>query len=206
MTSNHRIRAVIWDMGGVILRTEDPAPRLRLAQRLGIARADLERIVFESESAQLAQRGLITAEAHWLNLARQLNLPPEELEAFERAFWSGDRVDQKLVQYIRSLRPRHQTALLSNAWSSTRRLLGSYPEPFLDVFDEVIFSAEVKLAKPDPEIYHLMLNRLGVPAHQAVFVDDFVENVEGARAAGLHAILFKSASQTVDALKPLLES
>lgn len=206
MADNHHIRAVIWDMGGVILRTVNPTPRTQLAQRLGVTRAELEQIVFESESAHQALRGQHTEEQHWQNMARHFNLPQEEMVAFQRDFWGGDREDRALVQYIQSLRSLYRVGLLSNAWSGVKALALSLGYTFLDAFDEVVFSAEVKMAKPDPAIYRLMLGRLGVMPQQAVFIDDFQENVEGARAVGLHAIRFKEPAQALAELKQVLRS
>jgi HAD superfamily hydrolase (TIGR01509 family) len=68
----------------------------------------------------------------------------------------------------------------------------------------VIISAEVGLAKPDPRIYQLALERLGVDPPEAVFVDDFLRNVEAARAAGLHAVHFKGPEQARAELEQLL--
>ena len=76
------------------------------------------------------------------------------------------------------------------AWSDARdmfsRLFG------LDqAFDLLIISAEEGLTKPDPRVYHLAAERLGIQPHEAIFVDDFIENVEGARAVGMHAIHYQ---------------
>ena len=69
------------------------------------------------------------------------------------------------------------------------------------MFDVTIFSAEVGLVKPDARIYRLTLEKLGVEPEEAVFVDDFIENVEGAQAVGMKAIHFKSSQQAQQALK-----
>jgi epoxide hydrolase-like predicted phosphatase len=85
--------------------------------------------------------------------------------------------------------------LLSNAMPEARAsLLERFPH-FYDMFDVVIFSAEVNLAKPDPRIYQLALTELDVRAEDAVFVDDFIENVEAARALGIHGVHFKNSQQ-----------
>jgi epoxide hydrolase-like predicted phosphatase len=65
----------------------------------------------------------------------------------------------------------------------------------LDVFDVVIFSAEVRLAKPDPRIYQLMLDKLGVQAAEAIFIDDFQENIDAAQALGIHGVHFENSLQ-----------
>jgi epoxide hydrolase-like predicted phosphatase len=93
--------------------------------------------------------------------------------------------------------------LLSNAFPEARgNLTKSYPKMF-DMFDVTIFSGEVGMAKPDARIYHLVLNQLGVEPQEAVFVDDFIENVESARREGLRAIHFKNSQQAQAQLREL---
>jgi HAD superfamily hydrolase (TIGR01509 family) len=75
-----------------------------------------------------------------------------------------------------------------------------------DAFDQLIISAEIGLVKPDLVIYQWMLAELGLEPSQAVFVDDFQHNVQGAQAAGLHAIHFRTPDQALGELQILLES
>jgi epoxide hydrolase-like predicted phosphatase len=196
------IRAVIFDMGGVLLRTENLTSRTNLARKFSLTRKELENIVFQSPESLQAELGEFSGEQHWLNMAKRLKFPPQEVDEFQRAYWEGDRSDSELEGYIRKLRPRYRTGLLSNAWHGTReKVVRLYT--FLTAFDVVIFSADVHLRKPDPRIFHLMIARLGVKAHEAVFVDDFLENLEGAQAVGLKTILFKSREETILALKEM---
>src|SRR5919199_141386 len=119
-----RIRAVIFDLGGVIIRTEDFTPRTTLAQRLGMSRAELEQIVFGGgERGIRAALGEISDEELWRQVAQALKVPADEIRQVQREFWGGDRLDTALVEFIRGLRPRYRTALLSNAWSGLRRAL-----------------------------------------------------------------------------------
>jgi epoxide hydrolase-like predicted phosphatase len=202
--NNRNIKAIIWDMGGVILRTEDPAPREALAKSLGTSRERLEWLVFVSPSANLATIGEISVQDHFKEVARILSLDQAGLEKFIFEFWLGDRVDQTLLEEIRSLRKDYKIAMLSNAWDNTRQVLTT-DFPCLDAFDLAIFSAEVKLAKPQPEIYHLMLNRLGVKPEEAVFIDDFTENVAAAVELGIHGIRFRSRDQALTEVKEILD-
>jgi len=197
------IRAVIFDLGGVLLRTEDPTPRRELAARLGLTREQIYYHVFDSPSARQATLGQITTGEHWESVRRAMGLTQEEFASVRQAFWGGDRLDAELVDYIRSLRPRYKTALLSNAWDDLREVLTERLK-VADAFDELVISAEVGIAKPDPRIYYMALERLGVPAGEAVFVDDFMENIEAARALGLHTVHFRSPEQARDELGILL--
>lgn len=199
------IRAVIFDLGGVLVRTDNRAPRERLAARLNMTYEELSALVFDSETAVQATLGEISSTSHWQALQAALGLSEEEIRAMPGEFWGGDILDRALVDYLRSLRPKYKTALLSNAWDDLRAAL-EQEWSIKDAFDEVIISAEVGLAKPDPRIFHLALERLGVSPAQAVFVDDFSHNVEGARALGMQAIHFQSSEQARAALDALLEA
>lgn len=197
------IHAIIFDLGGVLVRTEDRTPRTRLAERYGMTYPELDELVFNHETADLAATGQIPVAQHWENVVRLLNLPIEESAKIQEVFWGGDRLDTALVAYIRSLRPRYKTGLLSNAWDDLRQELETKYQ-ILDAFDVVIISAEVGLVKPDPRIYRLAAERLGVAPAESVFIDDFPVNVEAARAAGLHAIRFQNTPQAIADLEALL--
>ena len=196
------IRAVFFDLGGVILRTEYQAPREHLAERLNMEYEDLVRLVFESETSRKASVGAISEEAHWEAVARRLNRP-QEIEAIRAEFFAGDVLDRGLVNFIRSLRPRWKTGVISNAWSGMRAYITA--QKFDDAFDGLVMSAEVGVAKPKAEIYLLALEQLGVSPGEAVFVDDFDENVEGARVVGMSAIHFRDPESALAELKNLLK-
>jgi epoxide hydrolase-like predicted phosphatase len=199
------IRAVIWDVGGVLVRTENQAPRQGLAQRFGLTRAELNALVFDSEVAIRATLGEIPEDRIWQMVAQQLNIPGNEMPLFIDQFWAGDCFDRELYDFIASLRLKYKTGLLSNAWSWARQNLDQRFH-ILDIFDVLIFSAEVKLAKPDPCIYHYVLEKLGVSAPEAIFVDDVPENITAAKEVGLHAMLFENSLQARQDVTQLLSA
>ncbi len=187
------VRAVLFDVGGVIVRTEYQAPREHLAERLNMTYEDLVHLVFESETSRQASMGKITTEAHWAALAKRLSRPANETKALREEFFAGDILDRGLVDYIRSLRPRLKTGVVSNAWPDSREyLVRNHVD---EVFDVLVISAEVGMMKPDPHIYELALQQLGVPAEETAFVDDTRVNVEAASRMGIRGILFENAKQ-----------
>jgi glucose-1-phosphatase len=196
------IRAIFFDMGGVILRTEYQSPRQHMAERLGMDYEDLVEAVFESETSQQASIGLISEEEHWAAVARQLHLPESQFEAIRDEFFAGDIIDIDLLDYMRSLRGKIKVGLISNAWSGLRPYILKHK--FEDAFDALIISAEVGVVKPDARIYQIALDRVGVTAPEAVFVDDFLMNVEAARAVGMNAIHFTQPELALKELKQLL--
>lgn len=200
MKTDHAARAVIWDMGGVLVRNMAPEPRQRLAKKYGLTEPLLEDLVFANPVSAKASVGEAGVDELWNFVAQELHIDPKEMPAFEAAFWSSDRMDEDLVDFVRSLHASYKTGLLSNAFSDTRASLNARFPRLLPIFDVSIFSAEVGLVKPDPRFYEMMLEKLGVKADESVFVDDFIENVEGARAVGMKAVHFKNAQQARQAV------
>ena len=200
-----KIEALIWDMGGVLLRTDDPEPRTQLAHKYGMTRFELEDLVFNGSTGYQAQAGQVCEAIHWKHVMEQLGLELEHANDFLEKFFAGDRLDYRMVEYIRTLKATHRIGLLSNAFLSTRRVVSELYR-IMDAFHVSIFSAEVGLSKPDPQIYHLALQRIGVNASQAVFIDDLEANIEAACRIGLHVVHFINPEQTRLALKAFINS
>lgn len=196
------IQAVYFDLGGVIVRTEHPEPRTRLAESLGMSYADIDKLVFENESSKQASLGLITETRHWQNVASSLNQPDSGIDRLRSEFFAGDRVDLELVGLMRSLHLFIKIGLISNAWSELRAWIEA--QNFADAFDDMVISAEVGFAKPDPRIYQAALQNLQVLPEESVFLDDMPRNVEAARKIGMHAIHFVQPDQAIAELKTLL--
>ena len=196
------IQALIFDFGSVLVQMGDDAPRRALAERLGLPLKELYRLIFDSDTASRAMVGELTIEQHWQAVGAALGVVPDELPAVRAQFWSTDQVNTELVDYIRTLRPKYKVGLLSNAWNDLRQVM-QQRFGFDGLFDELIISAEVGLAKPDPRIFHLAVARLGVPPAQAVFVDDVLANAEAARAVGLQAIHYRNNPQLFEELEAL---
>jgi epoxide hydrolase-like predicted phosphatase len=183
------IQAIIFDVGGVLVRTADYSHRRNLEKRLGLAEWESEKIVFNSEKGRHAQRGKVTNDHLWETVAAQLSLSSNALAQFKREFWGGDVLDEEMVDLIRQLKSRYQTAIISNATDSLRETLQT-TYPIADAFDLIVVSAEEKVMKPDPEIYQRTLDRLGREAAESVFIDDFAENIAAARELGMNVIHF----------------
>jgi epoxide hydrolase-like predicted phosphatase len=197
------IRAVYFDLGGVIVRTEHQAPRERLAERLNMNYEDINNLVFESETARKASVGAITVEEHWASVTRRLGRPLSEADIIRAEFFAGDVLDRDLLGFIRSLRPRYKTGVISNAWPDLRDYI--IESNFDDAFDTLVISAEVGVMKPEAKIYRLALKQLGVAAGEAAFVDDAPANVEAARTLGMQGILFRDPEQALTELKEILK-
>jgi len=199
------IQTVIFDLGGVLVRTENKDPRRILAERHGLTYQDLSALVYGCESAELATRGAITAKEHKETVLRELGIPPGTFDEFGEEFWGGDSLDRVLVEFIRSLQGEYRTVLLSNAWDDLRPLLINLWK--IDgIFDDIFISGEIKLAKPDPKIFQYVINALDADPTTLIFVDDFFENIEAAQETGINAIHFQSREQALIELAEYLDS
>ncbi|MBK8783500.1 MAG: HAD family phosphatase [Anaerolineales bacterium] len=197
------IRAVFFDFGGVIQRTEFQAPRQHLGERFRMDYEDIDKLVFGSESARRASVGEITEDAHWANVLIRLKRPAAELKTIEGEFFGGDVIDRDLVELIRSLRGKFHVGLISNAWSGMRAFLER--EMLIELFDTVVISAEVRVMKPEAKIYSIALEQAGVKAEEAVFVDDVQANIDACQNIGMKGVLFRDPQKAKDELRKLLK-
>jgi epoxide hydrolase-like predicted phosphatase len=109
--------------------------------------------------------------------------------------------DGEMVAAVRRARAAGvRTGLLSNSMGSGRYDRDAFPE----LFDGVVISGEVGLHKPQPEIFRLGAESIGLPPEDCVFVDDLRENCQGAEAVGMTAILHRGARSTLPKLEALL--
>ena len=118
----------------------------------------------------------------------------------ERLF-AGIVADDAMVEAVKKVKASGTpVGLISNSWGGT-----SYDRVATDeLFDAMVISGEVGLNKPEPEIFRLGAEKLGVRPEDCVFVDDLRENCEGAEAVGMTAILHRGAEGTLPELERLL--
>jgi putative hydrolase of the HAD superfamily len=145
------------------------------------------------------EKGELTAVEFSQKFAPLLGVSPDNL--VERLF-GGIGPDEPMLEAVRRARRAGiKTGLISNSWGD-----GLAYEPALleELFDAVVISGDVGLHKPQPEIFHLGAERIGVAPEDCVFVDDLRENCEGAEAVGMKAILHRGAEGTLPQLEELL--
>ena len=164
---------------------------------------DLEELAFAGPSSIKASVGEISDKEHWAEVTKRLRLPASETESIRTEFFAGDVVDRKIVEYLRSLKQHYHVGLISNAWPDLRDYIISLK--FEDAFHHMIISGEVGVMKPEARIYQIALEQAGVSPNEAVFVDDFYENIEGCRAVGMHGIHLRDPQAAMTELKKLLD-
>lgn len=199
------IRAIVFDIGGVILRTDDRSSRQALEKYYGLVPGELDQIVFDSPAARASTIGKKNEDAIWQDVAKRLSLTAEVIKKFKEGFWAGDRIDQTLISFLKDRRPEYITALLSNAWKNARATLASkYGITEGATVDHILISSELGVAKPDPEIYKILSETVNCEFSEILFVDDFIENINSARNLGIHSIHYKIGMNLVNKIESYL--
>jgi epoxide hydrolase-like predicted phosphatase len=151
--------------------------------------------LYASEAWEEAKRGHITRDAFWQERLGALDLfTEEERTAFKQRLYRNRGIRPEMAALLRTLHGRIRLAVLSN---TPRRDLARYlaERRGLDgLFEAVISSAAVGLAKPEPAIFRLALDRLGLQPHEVLFVDDLARNTQAAETLGIPSIVFTSVA------------
>lgn len=209
MSGEDGFRGLIVDWGGVLttsLRESfaafcqregiDPE-RLRDLLKTSYRDGDPESIIV------LVETGRIPVEEFNTQLAAVFSEAigrPIEAEGLVDRMTDGLKLEHRVIDAVRGVRAAGiRTALLSNSWG-----LKHYPQDLLrELFDQVVISGDVGMRKPDPDIFRLAADRLGLPPEACVFVDDFFVNVEQAEKVGMRGVLHEDAERTVAKLEAL---
>ncbi len=183
------IRGLIFDFGGVLWDMRWDLTR-ELERAHGLRDHAIVETLYAGDTWRQVEVGAGDRE-RWLSDAHaQLEsiagraLPPLHQHWRERQHLIAPNID-----LIRALRPPYRTAVLSNADSTLPQRLRDIG--IAGLFDAVVCSAEVGMAKPDARIYALAAERLGLPPAACVFIDDLESNVAAARAAGMAGVCFR---------------
>jgi len=198
-----QIKAVIWDLAGVVLHTVKGTFNTLLAERLDAPLAEIERLMLSKEN-ELWDIAEIDDDTYYTFLLKELKMPMEKKAVLRKFVVDDFYIDQDMLAYIKDLRGSVTTMLLTNFPAHVHDYLKT--DWIVDgAFDHMIASCDVKLIKPDPAIYTLALDRLGYQAEECVFIDDREVNVNAALKLGIKGIVFQSKSQTMRDLNALLQ-
>jgi putative hydrolase of the HAD superfamily len=189
------LRAVIFDYGMVLSSAADPEAHHELIRIFGAPAEDFEREYWAFRHAY--DSGEFDGAGYWQRCAKAagVTLTDEQIQqliANDIHMWS--RLNQNMVDWAVTIsKSGFKTGILSNI-----------PFEIADVFKELdwvkgfthnTWSCYLRTAKPDPAIYHHVVDALGVRPEEALFLDDRQENVLSAEAVGLHGIIFRSVPQ-----------
>jgi HAD superfamily hydrolase (TIGR01509 family) len=196
------IRAVVLDIGSVLEIIDDtifPAP---FEQRHGLGAGAVEAAI-HALPAHPGLGGVTEAETreHW---RRELELTEAKADELMADYWRWyvGTLDQELFDWFAGQRPARKTGILSNSGPGAREAERCWG--FEEITDDIVYSHEVGLLKPDPRIYALATERLDVRPHEVVFLDDVAGHVAAARAAGWHAVVHGTTAESIREIEQIV--
>ena len=202
MTGSDTDRALLIDFGGVLTTPVWDSFAAFCLQK-GLDEGAVKRLFREDREAladlRSLETGAITEEEFERRFGARLGL--EDSSQLIDSLFAGMVPEESMTTAVRSARAAGvPTGLVSNSWSVDhydRRLLA-------ELFDAVVISAEVRMHKPQPEIYQLAAERVGKAPKSCLFVDDLRENCDGAKAVGMIPVLHRDPEETIAMLEGLL--
>ena len=205
-----KYKALVIDFGGVMTTSLQNA-MAAFAMSKGIELQDLVRaalsaymgneddLVTDFETGRLSEADFSVAFAARLEEYSGVHVEHDGLVA--GLFEALDLEEDMFELVERSKSGGYKTALLSNSWG-----MGLYPiDRIRELFDVVVISGEVGLRKPDPAIFKLTVDKLGLEAASCVFVDDHPGHLKAALEAGMMTVLHKSPAQSITEVEALLD-
>jgi putative hydrolase of the HAD superfamily len=190
------LRAVVFDYGMVLTGPQDPAAYAELLRITGLPRERFEAHYWVNRHAY--DEGKLTGLAFWQTLVREAGLTlgeaaVEELNLWDARMWTTEN-KAMLAWQLELKRRGFLSAILSNMGDN---VLANMKREFawLPRFDVLVWSYQLKMAKPDPAIYRHVLKELGTQAGETLFIDDREVNVEAANALGMKGVLFTDVGQ-----------
>ena len=191
------IKAIVFDCFGVLI-----ADVLR-TRAMSIQATNPEGAETIFGTLKQLDLGLISREQGMQQIATGINVPLEEVLAMTSG---GEVRNSELIDMIPTFRRTYKIGLLSNVrgrkWLEERFLPGELDEKF----DNVVASGDVGIVKPQPEIYHLMAQQLGVLPEECVMIDDLQSGFDGAIAAGMKAVHYHNNQQALADLQTILDN
>ncbi|MBB5867125.1 putative hydrolase of the HAD superfamily [Allocatelliglobosispora scoriae] len=197
------IRAVLFDIGGVLEINTPTGIAERWEPRLCLAPGQLDELANDIWEAGAV--GDITLDDVHTRLRDLLKVDPHIVDELMDDIWTEyvGTPNTELIDYLRALRPAYRPGIISNSFVGARER-EEQAHGFAALADVIVYSHEAGISKPDPRIYLLACEQLGVRPDEAVFVDDTEEMVAGARAVGMHAIRITDNAQVLADLTTLL--
>jgi putative hydrolase of the HAD superfamily len=201
------VRGLIVDFGGV-LTTNVFQSFKQFAEAEGLDRDAIKRAFKEDREAlallRRLERGELDAAEFEPLFAERIGVRGDRVDGLVERLFAGVGPEERMLDAVRGARAAGvRTGLISNSWGGSGV---HYDESMLEeLFDAVVISGDVGMHKPEPDIFRLGAERIGVAPEECVFVDDLRENCAGAEAVGMTAILHRGPDTTVPELERLLD-
>jgi len=200
-----KIRALIFDIGGVLQLGEERTKgvhkyvsrkfRISLDQYLDA----IDTTYAKSIEGKLSEERVIEI------LAKNLKTTKKRLvRLYKKAYKKNFKLNKELLKFVKKAKKQGiATAIISDMWHLSKRSL--VLKKFYRIFKPVILSCDIKIRKPNPEIYRLTLEKLKIQPEEAVFIDNREWNIKPAKKLGIKTILFKNNKQTIKELNKIVK-
>jgi putative hydrolase of the HAD superfamily len=196
MMGKIRIRALILDYGGVISQPQNPENVTNILHSLEQDHNGFSEVYFRQRGQY--DLGQLSGEQYWTDILQHYGLNPDGFDIarlIQEDVKSWTQLHESMIQFITESRSQiHRLAMLSNMTRDTLAFMRKHYS-WLELFDELYFSCELGIKKPDREFYETCLRKLELSPNECLFVDDSVKNVKGAVEAGMPAIQFRTFSE-----------
>jgi glucose-1-phosphatase len=190
------IRGIVFDIGGVLEITPKLGVNDKWEERLHLKPGELDQRLHEVWKG--GSIGTISeAEVH-RKIGEIIGMSAAQVNAYMDDVWKEylGTLNVELAEYFRRLHKHFKTAILSNSFVGAREREEALYH-FSEIADFIIYSHEVGVQKPDPHIYTLTCDRLGLSPNEVIFLDDREQAVDAARDHGIHGIVFKDTAQAI---------
>jgi putative hydrolase of the HAD superfamily len=190
------LRAVVFDYGMVLTGPQDPTAYAALLRITGLTPDRLESFYWVDRHAY--DEGKLTGLAFWQKISRDAGLDLdnsaiEELNLWDARMWTTQ--NDAMLAWQQQLKQRgFLTAILSNMGDNVHANMEREFD-WLSQFDVLVWSYQLRMAKPDPAIYRHVLKELGTQPEETLFIDDRAVNVDAANALGMTGVLFTTVEQ-----------
>jgi epoxide hydrolase-like predicted phosphatase len=196
------IKAIIFDLGGVIIFFDHMGAARLIDKKLGVSEKEAFQVLSGNKSRfiEFCENGAPEKE-YWelfTKILKTKKIFPKTLTKFwNTIFWPN----KQIISFLPKLK-HYKLGLISNIdLGHKKHLLKKYR--LNSKFDALTFSCDIKSRKPFPKIYQTTLRKLKASPKETIFVDDLAKNTNGAKRLGMHTILFKSNKQLFEQLKQL---
>jgi epoxide hydrolase-like predicted phosphatase len=194
------IKAIIWDIGGVIFLAKDKSKRTSknlhtsirelwiLLKNIDINNEEMfkqfKEIYFKSSIGEVSKEETLNS------LSRVLNISIDKVNKTVQGAYKKNTIDNKiLIKFILKLKNKgYKQGILSIQWSINKEILIS--KKYYSLFNESVISCIDKVKKPTPEAFQLILKKMNAIPEQTIFIDDKQENLDAAKSLGINTVLF----------------
>ncbi len=199
------IKAIAFDIGGVLEITPDLGLGKKWEQKLNLKPGELDQRLHDVWAG--GSVGTITIEQVHAQIGASMGWDEAQVDEFMDDVWKEylGTLNVELVDYFRSLRPKYKTAIISNSFVGAREKEAEAYR-FDTICDFIIYSHEVGLRKPDPKIFTIACEWLGLQPNEIIFVDDHADVYASAVEMGMHCFEFKDNAQIIVVIEACVRS